>query len=138
MSAVGTDLLYDPGNGAITHSPGLWSFFHWDIQKPRSLRSLKISRLCGHRKDILGLWGQGLQTPVKGPIPPARTGQCLRTDHCGVQARVSSPASPPAYHRHCDGLPGHPPVSHHGSPRPEESERRERVQVELEPFWNPP
>lgn len=33
---------------------------------------------------------------------------------------------PPAYHRGYDGLLGHSPVGHHGSPRPEES-RENRV-----------
>lgn len=48
------------------------------------------------------------------------------------------PCLPQAYHRSCDGLLGHPPVGHHGSSRPEESERTEWVQAESEPFWNPP
>lgn len=112
------------GNRAITHSPGLWSFFHWDNQKPRSLRSLKMSRLCGHRRDMLGCKGQTSRYPLKVQNPP-RDREMVRVWCQGKRPlRHPGPSAgslPAAYHRRYDGLLGHPPVGHQGSSRPEES-----------------
>lgn len=96
-----------------------------------------MSRLCGHRKDMLGSEGKNFRHRVRVDSPPG-TGHCLSLDSCRARgcglAEVSGPApgmppSDPAYHRGYDGLLGHPPIGYHGSSTPKESkENKDWVQ----------